>query len=137
MLLFYITVLAESKKDKTFDNVQNSSRKHIIKNKRSIQSFKKLFLMKTLLLSNDSHLVQEFKNGNDKALEVLIWRHKEKVFSSILFLLRDKYLAEDLFQDTFIKIIDTIKNDSYTEEGRFQAFAIRVAHNICVDHFRK
>lgn len=93
--------------------------------------------MKTLLLSNDSHLVQEFKNGNDKALEVLIWRHKEKVFSSILFLVKDKYLAEDLFQDTFIKIIDTIKNDSYTEEGRFQAFAVRVAHNICVDHFRK
>ncbi len=93
--------------------------------------------MKTLLLAKDSHLVQEFKNGNNKALEVLIWRYKEKIFSSIIFLVKDKYLAEDLFQDTFIKIIDTIQNDTYTEEGKFLSYAIRVAHNICVDHFRK
>lgn len=93
--------------------------------------------MKTLLLANDSHLVQEFKNGNNKALEVLIWRYKEKIFSSILFLVKDKYLAEDLFQDTFIKIIDIIQNGNYTQEGKFLSYAIRVAHNICVDHFRK
>lgn len=93
--------------------------------------------MKTLLLASDSLLVQEFRNGNNKALEVLIWRYKEKIFSSILFLVKDKYLAEDLFQDAFIKIIDTIRNDNYTEEGKFLAYAIRIAHNICVDHFRK
>jgi RNA polymerase sigma-70 factor (ECF subfamily) len=93
--------------------------------------------MKTLLLSTDSHLVHAFKNGNNNALEILIWRYKEKIFSSILFLVKDKYLAEDLFQDAFIKIVDTIRNDSYTEEGRFLPYAIRVAHNICVDHFRK
>lgn len=93
--------------------------------------------MKTLLLATDSQLVSEFKNGNGKALEVLIWRHKEKVFSSILFLVKDKYLAEDLFQDTFVKLIDTIRDNNYTEEGKFLAFATRIAHNICVDHFRK
>lgn len=93
--------------------------------------------MKTLLLATDFQLVQEFKNGNNKALEFLIWRYKEKVFSSILFLVKDKYLAEDLFQDTFIKIIDTLRDNSYNEEGKFLSYAIRIAHNICVDHFRK
>jgi RNA polymerase sigma-70 factor (ECF subfamily) len=93
--------------------------------------------MKTLLLATDQQLVQEFRNGNNNALEFLIWRYKEKIFSSILFLIKDKYLAEDLFQDTFIKIIDTIRDNSYNEEGKFLAYAIRIAHNICVDHFRK
>lgn len=93
--------------------------------------------MKTLLLVSDFQLIEEFKNGNQKGLEVLIWRHREKVFSSILFLVKDKYLAEDLFQDTFIKVIDSIRDNSYTEEGKFLAFAVRIAHNICVDHFRK
>ena len=93
--------------------------------------------MKTSLLASDFQLVQEFKDGNNKALEFLIWRYKEKVFSSILFLVKDKYLAEDLFQDTFIKIIDTIRDGSYNEEGKFLSYAIRVAHNICIDHFRK
>ncbi len=93
--------------------------------------------MKTLLLATDSKLVQEFRNGNNKALEILVWRYKEKIFSSILFLIKDKYLAEDLFQDTFIKIIDTLRDNSYSEEGKFLAYAIRLAHNICVDHFRK
>ncbi|WP_018614063.1 RNA polymerase sigma factor [Segetibacter koreensis] len=93
--------------------------------------------MKTLLLAPDTQLIQEFKYGNNKALEILAWRYKEKIFSSILFLVKDKYLAEDLFQDTFIKIIDTIRNDNYTEEGKFLSYAIRIAHNLCVDHFRK
>ena len=93
--------------------------------------------MKTLLLATDSQLVQEFRNGNDKALEFLIWRYKEKVFSSILFLVKDKYLAEDLFQDTFIKVVDMIRDGSYTEEGKFLAYVVRIAHNICIDHFRK
>lgn len=93
--------------------------------------------MQTLLLSPDAQLLQNFKNGNEKALEILVWRYKDKLFSSILFLVKDKYLAEDIFQDTFIKIIDSIRNNSYNEEGKFIHFAIRVAHNLCVDHFRK
>lgn len=93
--------------------------------------------MKTLLLSTDTKLIQEFRNGSSKSLEVLVCRYKDKVFSSILFLVKDKYLAEDLFQDTFIKIIDNIRDNSYTEEGKFLFYAMRIAHNICVDYFRK
>lgn len=93
--------------------------------------------MKTLLLSTDAKLIYEFRNGNNQSLETLICRYKDKVFSSILFLVKDKYVAEDLFQDTFIKIIDSIRDCSYNEEGKFLSYAIRIAHNICVDHFRK
>jgi RNA polymerase sigma factor (sigma-70 family) len=70
-------------------------------------------------------------------LEILVGLYKDKIFSSILFLVKDKYLAEDLFQDAFIKIIDTIRNNRYTEEGKFLPWAMRIAHNLCVDHFRR
>lgn len=93
--------------------------------------------MKTLSQSSDNQLVHEFQEGNNEALEILVDRYKDKLFSSILFLVKDKYLAEDLFQDAFIKIIDTIRNNRYTEEGKFLPWAMRIAHNLCVDHFRK
>jgi RNA polymerase sigma-70 factor (ECF subfamily) len=93
--------------------------------------------MKTLALSSDTQLVQSFQHGNDQALEILLSRYKDRIFSSVLFIVKDKYLAEDLFQDTFIKIIDTIRKGSYTEEGKFLPWAMRIAHNLCVDHFRK
>ncbi|HEX8278747.1 MAG TPA: sigma factor, partial [Segetibacter sp.] len=93
--------------------------------------------MKTLPQSTDNQLVRSFLTGNNQALETLVGRYKDKIFSSILFLVKDKYLAEDLFQDTFIKIIDTIRNNRYTEEGKFLPWAMRIAHNLCVDHFRK
>jgi RNA polymerase sigma factor (sigma-70 family) len=64
-------------------------------------------------------------------------RHKEKLYTSIFFLVKDKYLAEDIFQDVFIRIIDTIRSGRYTEEGKFLPWAMRIAHNLCVDHFRK
>src|SRR3954451_19718892 len=93
--------------------------------------------MKNSLLPTDQQLIKLFQEGNQAALETLVLRHKDKVFSTILFLVKDKYLAEDLFQDTFIKIIDTVRNDRYTEEGKFLPWATRMAHNICVDHFRR
>ncbi|HEX8357375.1 MAG TPA: sigma-70 family RNA polymerase sigma factor, partial [Segetibacter sp.] len=93
--------------------------------------------MKSLCNPTDNQLVRSFYDGNNNALEVLVSRHKDKLFSSILFLVKDKYLAEDLFQDVFIKIIDTIRNHRYTEEGKFLPWAMRIAHNLCVDHFRK
>lgn len=93
--------------------------------------------MKNPPKSTDNQLVQAFRNGSNKALEILVKRHRDKMFSTILFLVKDKYLAEDLFQDTFIKIIDTIRNNRYTEEGKFLPWAMRIAHNLCVDHFRK
>ncbi|MCC6635630.1 MAG: sigma-70 family RNA polymerase sigma factor [Chitinophagaceae bacterium] len=94
--------------------------------------------MKTLTHASDTQLIHAFqeRNAND-ALEVLINRYKDKIFSSILFLVKDKYLAEDLFQDVFIKVIDTLRNNKYSEEGKFLPWALRISHNLCVDYFRK
>ena len=88
-------------------------------------------------IQTDDALVQEYAHGNEQALEVLIRRHKSKVFTSILMFVRDHYLAEDLFQDTWIKAVNCIKNDEYEPEGKFLPWAMRIAHNLCVDHFRK
>jgi RNA polymerase sigma-70 factor (ECF subfamily) len=87
--------------------------------------------------SSDTQLILSFQNGNANAFDVLIERHKDKIYSSIYFLVKDKYLAEDIFQDTFIRIIDTLRNKKYNEEGKFILWAMRIAHNLCVDHFRR
>ena len=93
--------------------------------------------MKNLQQCTDTQLVRLFQQGDGKALEVLVNRYKDKIYTSILFLVKDKYVAEDLFQDVFIKIIDTIRNNRYTDEGKFLSWAMRISHNLCVDHFRK
>ena len=93
--------------------------------------------MKALSKKTDHELIQDFQDGNLNALEILVLRHKDKLYTSILFLVKDKYLAEDIFQDVLIKIIDTIRGGRYTEEGKFLPWAMRIAHNLCVDHFRK
>ncbi|HEY8894283.1 MAG TPA: sigma-70 family RNA polymerase sigma factor [Niastella sp.] len=93
--------------------------------------------MSSLRKKTDHELIQDFQDGDLNALETLILRHKEKMYTSILFLVKDKYLAEDIFQDVLIKIIDTIRGGRYTEEGKFLPWAMRIAHNLCVDHFRK
>ena len=85
----------------------------------------------------DTQLVLLFQEGNVYAFESLIARYQDKLYSSILFLVKDKYLAEDMFQETFIRIIDTLRNKRYNEEGKFLPWALRIAHNLCVDHFRK
>ena len=93
--------------------------------------------MNSLRKKTDHELIQDFQGGDLYALETLILRHKEKMYTSILFLVKDKYLAEDIFQDVLIKIIDTIRGGRYKEEGKFLPWAMRIAHNLCVDHFRK
>lgn len=94
--------------------------------------------MKSSLRTKTDHdLIQNFQDGDLYALETLVIRHKDKMYTSILFLVKDKYLAEDIFQDVLIKIIDTIRGGRYTEEGKFLPWAMRIAHNLCVDHFRK
>src|SRR6202020_184265 len=93
--------------------------------------------MTLLRKKTDHELIHQFKDGELHALEALILRHKDKLFTSILFLVKDKYLAEDIFQDVLIKVIDTIRGGRYTEEGKFLPWAMRIAHNLCVDHFRK
>ena len=91
----------------------------------------------SLRTKTDNELIQNFQDGDLNALETLVLRHKDKMYTSILFLVKDKYLAEDIFQDSLIKIIDTIRGGRYTEEGKFLPWAMRIAHNLCVDHFRK
>lgn len=85
----------------------------------------------------DQQLVHQFKDGDAAALETLVLRHKDKLYTSIFLLVKDKYLAEDLFQEVFIRVIDTIRGNRYTEEGKFLPWAMRIAHNLCVDHFRR
>lgn len=93
--------------------------------------------MKTLEQIADLDLIRSFQAGDTEAFDVLVTRYKDRIYSSILFFVKDTYLAEDLFQDVFIKIIDTLKNKRYTEEGKFLPWALRIAHNLCVDYFRK
>jgi RNA polymerase sigma-70 factor (ECF subfamily) len=85
----------------------------------------------------DSDLISAYIKGNEYALEVLINRYKDKVYTSVYMLVKDKYLAEDIFQDAFLKMIKTIKEGRYAEQGKFLPWAIRVAHNLCMDHFRR
>ncbi|MCC6290203.1 MAG: sigma-70 family RNA polymerase sigma factor [Chitinophagaceae bacterium] len=93
--------------------------------------------MNSLTNLPDQQLINLFMNGEASALEALIVRHKDKIYTSIFLLVKDKYLAEDIFQDVFIRVIDTIRSGRYTEEGKFLPWAMRIAHNLCVDHFRK
>src|SRR6478672_9537030 len=93
--------------------------------------------MTSLTKLSDNELISSFISGNVNALEVLVLRHKDKIYTSIFFLVKDKYLAEDIFQDVFIRIIDTVRSGRYTDEGKFLPWAMRIAHNLCVDHFRK
>ena len=92
-------------------------------------------MLKTEL--SDSCLVSLYIKGNEEALSVLIDRHKSRIFTSIYFIVKDKYIAEDLLQDVFIKTIKTIKCGKYNEQGKFLSWIVRVAHNQAIDHFRK
>ncbi|MEO7312389.1 MAG: sigma-70 family RNA polymerase sigma factor [Chitinophagaceae bacterium] len=93
--------------------------------------------MADLFHLTDNQLVHLYAEGNASAIETLVNRYKDKVFTSIYFMVKDKYLAEDLFQDVFIRIIDTIRNGRYQDEGKFLPWAMRIAYNMCVDHFRR
>ncbi len=92
--------------------------------------------MESKLLS-DSVLVRDYMNGNEKALERLVIRHKQRIFSFIVSKVLDKEIAEDIFQDTFIKVIRTLKRGTYNDEGKFLPWIMRIAHNLVIDHFRK
>jgi RNA polymerase sigma-70 factor (ECF subfamily) len=85
----------------------------------------------------DNELVTRYLQGDNSALEILISRHKSKVYSTIYMLVKDQYIAEDIFQDTFIKVIDSLRSGSYKEEGKFLPWVLRIGHNLCIDYFRK
>ncbi len=86
---------------------------------------------------NDQQLVKIYINGNEEGLAELVNRHKQRVYTYIFMKVKNQALAEDLFQDTFIKVIKTLKNGRYNEEGKFLIWVMRIAHNLMIDHFRK
>lgn len=86
---------------------------------------------------DDNQLVQRFIEGDQESLETLILRHKNRVFSYILLIVKNQELAEDIFQETFIKVIRSLKRGKYIENGKFVSWVLRIAHNLIIDHFRK
>ncbi|MEZ5082983.1 MAG: sigma-70 family RNA polymerase sigma factor [Bacteroidales bacterium] len=92
--------------------------------------------MKTKALE-DKELISRYLKGDHACLEILIKRHQNRVYAYILMITKDKDLADDLFQDTFIKVVKTIRGGSYNEEGKFLQWVMRIAHNLIIDHFRK
>lgn len=93
--------------------------------------------MKCLNNLSDQQLIHLYMDGDANALATIVMRYKDKIYTSIYLLVKDKYLAEDIFQDVFIRVIDTLKGGRYTDEGKFLPWVMRIAHNMCVDHFRK
>jgi RNA polymerase sigma factor (sigma-70 family) len=93
--------------------------------------------MRNQIECTDQEIINMYVDGNTNALNTLVMRYKDKIFTSIYLLVKDKYLAEDIFQDVFIRIIDTVRGGRYSDEGKFLPWAMRIAHNMCVDHFRK
>lgn len=91
----------------------------------------------TMKRMDDRELITLYIDGNEKAFEVLLMRHKDKIYRFIYLKVRDQGLAEDIFQEAFVKIINTLKIGSYNEEGKFLPWAMRIAHNLVIDHFRK
>ncbi|MFD2823678.1 RNA polymerase sigma factor [Lacinutrix iliipiscaria] len=88
-------------------------------------------------LITDATLVSNYIKGDESALEILITRHKQRIYSFIYSKVYDRDIAEDIFQDTFIKVIRTLKRGAYNEEGKFLPWVMRIAHNLVIDHFRK
>lgn len=87
--------------------------------------------------ADDATLIERYTNGDESAFEALLNRHQTKVYGFILSKVLDQELADDLFQDTFIKVINLVKSGRYDEKGKFLAWVIRIAYNLTIDHFRK
>lgn len=94
-------------------------------------------MLNKAIVLEDQQLVKDYINGDESALVQLIYRHQSKIFTSIFMMVKNRELAEDLFQETFIKVIETLKKGKYNEEGKFISWAIRISHNLVIDYFRK
>jgi RNA polymerase sigma factor (sigma-70 family) len=90
----------------------------------------------SLQLITDKQLIRSYLSGCHSSFEVLLNRHKKRVYSYINMLVKDKHLSEDLFQDTFIKVINNLRSGKYKEKGKFLPWVLRIAHNLIMDHFR-
>ncbi|MGB6036559.1 MAG: sigma-70 family RNA polymerase sigma factor [Cryomorphaceae bacterium] len=87
--------------------------------------------------ATDQELVRLYLEGNESAFEALLSRHKDRIYTQVYMLVRDEELANDIFQETFVKVIRTLKLGRYNEEGKFLPWVMRIAHNLSIDHFRK
>ena len=87
--------------------------------------------------ATEQELIRSYIDGNHSSLQVLIQRHQNRLYSYIFLLVKDKMLADDVFQDTYVKVINTLKQGNYKDEGKFVQWVMRIAHNLAVDHFRK
>lgn len=85
----------------------------------------------------DHQLIDAYLQGNERAFEELTNRHQQKIYTSIYLFVKDQALAEDIFQEVFIKIIDTLRKGKYNHEGKFLQWAMRISYNMCVDYFRR
>ena len=90
-----------------------------------------------MTLLNDQELIALYLKGDERPFEVLLNRHKSKIYTSIYLFVKDQDLADDIFQEVFIKIIDTLRKGKYNHEGKFGQWALRIAYNMCVDYFRR
>lgn len=86
---------------------------------------------------NDQQLIHQYLDGDQRAFEELLNRHQQKIYTSIYLFVKDQSLAEDIFQEVFIKIIDTLRKGKYNHEGKFSQWAMRISYNLCVDYFRR
>ena len=93
--------------------------------------------MQNLTKLTDEQLVAAYAKGDNKAFDTLLKRHETRVFSYILYIVKNKDLADDIFQETFVKAITTIRQGRYTENGKFSAWITRIAHNLVIDHYRQ
>lgn len=93
--------------------------------------------MSVSMKATDQQLIDGFLQGSDKSFEILLNRHKDRIYTSIYMFVKNHDLAEDLFQEVFIKILDTFRKGKYNHEGKFIQWALRISYNLCVDHFRK
>lgn len=84
----------------------------------------------------DQELISRYLKGDESSLQILINRHQRKIFTSIYLLVKERELADDIFQETFIKVINTLRSGNYNEEGKFLSWVLRIAHNLVIDHFR-
>lgn len=85
----------------------------------------------------DSELIAQYRNGSDAAFDLLVDRYQSKMYTTIFLIVKDQKVAEDLLQDVFVKVVNTLNSDKYNEEGKFQPWVMRISHNLAIDYFRK
>ena len=92
-----------------------------------------------MLLSNlsDKELVSKYVKGDNYSFEILLSRHKNRVFAFIMSKIKNKDISDDIFQDTYVKVVNSLQKGKYNEEGKFLPWVMRIAHNLVIDHFRK